>query len=329
MNKKEKYYYDPSTLSYIKIVKSPIKKIISFFIPLLAILIIAGICSFLFFSLIDSPKEKYLKRELNNLKINYDILNKKIDQSYSILEDLKDRDNNIYRVFFEIDSIPESVRKSGFGGINRYDKLKGYNNTVLITKITKKVDILNKQLFIQSKSYDDISSLLKNKNKMLASLPAIQPIKNKNLKRMSSGYGIRIDPIYKTRKMHYGMDFSAPKGTPIYATGDGIIEKTQSAFSINSKRGYGNSILINHGYNHKTFYAHMEKYIVRKGQRVKRGDIIGYIGNSGKSTAPHLHYEVQKNGKKVNPVHYYYNDLTPEQYDEMLRISQTTNQSLD
>ena len=329
MNKKEKYYFNHNTLSYVKVVHSPIRKIINFLILSLSIVFTSGILSVLFFSVADSPREKHLERELSNLKINYEILNRKVDQSYSILSDLEDRDNNIYRVIFEMDSIPQSTRKSGFGGINRYNKLKGYNNTALISKITQKVDVLSKQIFIQSKSYDDIVSLIKNKNKMLASLPAIQPVRNKNLKRMSSGYGIRIDPVYKTRKMHYGMDFSAPKGTPVYATGDGVVQRTQRAFSKSSRKGYGNCVLINHGYNHKTFYAHMQNYIVRKGQRVKRGDIIGYVGNSGKSTAPHLHYEVHKNGKKVNPVHYYYDDLTAEQYDEMLRMSETTNQSLD
>ena len=241
-----------------------------------------------------------------------------------MLDDIQQRDDNIYRVIFEADPIPKSIRKAGYGGINRYQDLTGYNNAELVIDITKKIDQITKQLYIQSKSFDDIIDLAKNKADMLASIPAIQPVSNKDLSRMASGYGSRIHPIYKTKKFHAGMDFSAKTGTPIYATGDGKIFKVRK-----SRRGYGNHVIIDHGFGYKTLYAHMSKYIVRRGEKVKRGDVIGYVGSSGTSVAPHLHYEVHYNGKKINPVNFYYNDLTPDQYEKMLEISSQNNQSFD
>ena len=241
-----------------------------------------------------------------------------------VLDDVQNRDDNIYRVIFEADPIPKSIRKAGYGGVNRYENLKGFNNSDLITNTSEKVDQISKQLYIQSKSFDDIIELAKNKTDMLAALPAIQPVSNKNLSRMASGYGYRIHPIYKTRKMHSGMDFSAKTGTPIYATGDGKISKVRR-----SRRGYGNHVVIDHGYGYKTLYAHMKKYAVKKGQKVKRGEVIGYVGSTGTSVAPHLHYEVHKDGRKINPVNFYFNDLNPEEYEKMLEISSQNNQSFD
>ena len=241
-----------------------------------------------------------------------------------VLDDIQQRDDNIYRTIFEADPIPKSIRKQGFGGVNRYKKFAGYSNSDIIISTTKKIDQLTKQLYLQSKSFDDIINLTKDKSKMLASIPAIQPVSNKQLSRMASGYGYRIHPIYKTRKMHAGMDFSAKTGTEIYATGDGVISKVRR-----SKRGYGNHVKINHGFGYETLYAHMSKYIVRKGQKVKRGEVIGYVGNTGTSVAPHLHYEVHKNKRKINPVNFYYNDLNPEEYEKMIEISLQSNQSFD
>ncbi|MDB2555917.1 M23 family metallopeptidase, partial [Flavobacteriaceae bacterium] len=271
-----------------------------------------------------TPNQLAQERELENLKFNYELLNKRLDESSSVLSQLQQRDNNIYRAYFEANPIPEEQRKAGFGGVNRYRYLDGYDNTKLVKNATKKLDILSKQLVVQSKSLDEIVVLAKNKKEMLASIPAIQPVANKDLKRMASGYGYRIHPIYKTRKFHWGMDFSSPRGTPVYATGNGKIEKVKR-----SRRGYGNQVKINHGFGYKTFYAHLEKYTVRKGQKVKRGDLIGYVGTSGISTAPHLHYEVIKGNRKLNPVYFYFNDLTPEEYDRMLEMASQENQSLD
>ena len=276
------------------------------------------------FNFFDSPKEKMLKRELDKLKLQYELMDKSLNQISAVLENIKDRDDNIYRVIFEAEPIPNSIRKAGIGGVNRYKDLEGYDNSEILLSTVKKVDQISKQLYIQSKSFDEVIEMAQRKSDMMASIPAIQPVKNKELKRIASGYGRRIDPYYKKLKFHYGVDFSAPKGTPIYATGDGKVAKTKR-----SRRGFGNHIVIDHGYGYESLYAHMTKYTVRKGQKVKRGDVIGYVGSTGKSTAPHLHYEVHKDGKKINPAYYFHNDLSPEEFDRMLELSSQENQSFD
>ena len=279
---------------------------------------------FVFFTFFDSPKEKMLNREIENMVFQYNQIKDKLNQISLVMADLQNRDDNIYRVIFEAEPIPNSIRKAGYGGVNRYEALKGYNNSDLIINTTKKLDQISKQLYIQSKSFDEIIELAKHKSEMLAAIPAIQPVSNKNLSRMASGFGPRIDPIYKTKKFHAGMDFSAKTGTPIYATGNGKVIRVRK-----SRKGYGNHVKIDHGYGYITLYAHMQKYIVKKGQKVKRGEVIGYVGNTGKSVAPHLHYEVHKNGKKVNPVNFFYNDLTSEEYEKMIILSSQNNQSFD
>ncbi|MDG1426057.1 MAG: M23 family metallopeptidase [Flavobacteriales bacterium] len=321
---KVKYYYDTKTLSYKRIelsVANKIKKILYFFFG-------SALTGFfmvvIFLQFFDSPKEKILNREIQQLSIQYKIIQNKLEKAEIVLDDLQKRDDNIYRLIFEADPIPKSIRKAGYGGVNRYQDLTGFNNSELVISTSKKIDQVTKQLYIQSKSFDEIIDLAKNKTTMLASIPAIQPVSNKDLSRMASGFGNRIHPIYKTKKFHAGMDFSAKTGTPIYATGDGEISKVKR-----SRKGYGNHVVINHGFGYKTLYAHMSKYIVKKRQKVKRGDIIGYVGNTGTSVAPHLHYEVHKDGKKINPVNFYYNDLTPEQFEKMLLISSQSNQSFD
>ncbi|MAM05672.1 MAG: peptidase M23 [Flavobacteriales bacterium] len=321
---KIKYYYDKKTLSYKRIKLSGVNKIkrILYF---LSISIISGlIMLFIFFNFFDSPKEIMLKRELSYTVEQYELLNSQLNQLELVLDDLQRRDDNIYRVIFEAEPIASSIRKAGFGGVNRYKHLEGMKNTELVLNTTKKIDQISKQLYIQTKSFDEIALLAKDKSNMLAALPAIQPVSNKDLSRMASGFGPRIHPIYKTKKFHYGMDFSAKTGTPIYATGNGRIEKVRK-----SRRGFGNHVIINHGYGYKTLYAHMKKYIVKKGQKVKRGEIIGYVGNTGTSVAPHLHYEVHKNGKKLDPVNFYYEDLNAEEYEKMIFLSSQPNQSFD
>ncbi|MDC1069356.1 M23 family metallopeptidase [Flavobacteriales bacterium] len=321
---KVKYYYDTKTLSYKRIelsVANKIKKILYF---LFGSALIGFFMVVIFLQFFDSPKEKILNREIQQLSIQYKILGNKLKNAEIVLDDLQKRDDNIYRLIFEADPIPKSIRKAGYGGVNRYQDLTGFKNSELVISTSKKIDQVTKQLYIQSKSFDEIIELAQNKTTMLASIPAIQPVSNKDLSRMASGFGNRIHPIYKTRKFHAGMDFSAKTGTPIYATGDGEISKIKR-----SRKGYGNHVVINHGFGYKTLYAHMSKYIVKKRQKVKRGDIIGYVGNTGTSVAPHLHYEVHKDGKKINPVNFYYNDLTPEQFEKMLLISSQSNQSFD
>ena len=321
---KVKYYYDTKTLSYKKIERTKLNTLMRILLFISSSSAIALCLVLLFFTLFDSPKEKELKREINNLLVQYELLEEKISNSSIILDELQERDDNIYRVIFEADPIDASIRKAGFGGINRYKKYEGFQHSEIISDLNRKIDKLSKAIYVQSKSFDDVLEMVQNKEEMLVHIPAIQPVANKNLKRMASGYGYRIHPIYKTRKMHWGMDFSAPKGTPVFATGNGTIKKAKR-----SKRGYGNQVRIDHGYGYETFYAHLNKYTVKRNQKVKRGDIIGYVGNSGTSTAPHLHYEVVKDNKRVNPVNYYFNDLTVEEYDKMLELASQENQSFD
>ena len=321
---KVKYYYDKKSLSYKEINLTFKQKIRNLFAYILSAIIITSLSFFVFYSFFDSPKEKKLKSEINFLTSNYQKFESKLLEIETVLDDIQKRDDNIYREIFEANPIPTEIRKAGFGGVNKYKYLEGFSNTELLKELDNKFDILKKQLYVQSKSFDQIIELTKDKNKMLSSIPAIQPLSNKDLSRMASGFGYRIDPIYKTRKFHAGMDFSAKTGTPIYATGDGKVFKVSK-----SKRGYGNHVVIDHGFGYKTLYAHMSKTAVKRNQKVCRGDVIGFVGNTGKSVAPHLHYEVHKDGKKINPVNFYYNDLNAEEYERMIEISSQSNQSFD
>lgn len=321
---KVKYTYDSKTLSYKKIDRSwkvRLKEFTLFAFVSMAFGFVFYLAADLWF---ESPKERKMKRELDNMVIQYDLMNGKLDQLADVLGDIEKRDDEIYRTIFEAGPIPNEVRTAGFGGANRYKNLEGFNNSELLIDSRKKLDQIAGRAYVQTKSFDDVVEMARDKEKMLAAIPAIQPVANKNLKRMASGYGYRIHPIYKVRKMHWGTDFSAPTGTPIYATGDGKVTKYKR-----SRAGYGNHIIIDHGYGYQTLYAHMSKVDVRRGQKVKRGDIIGYIGSSGRSTAPHLHYEVIKDGRKINPVNYFFNDLSPEEYEMMLEFSSNSNQSFD
>jgi len=287
-------------------------------------LVFAAVVIFLAYTFLDSPKEKMLKRENQLLVEQYKDFQQKLEKVEIVLTDMADRDDNIYRVILEADPVPTAVRKAGFGGADRYSKYEGYKNSELIKETAKKLDIIHSQLVVQSKSFDEVYNKAKNKEEMLQHIPAIQPVANKNLKRLSSYYGYRTDPIYKVRKFHPGLDFSAPIGTAVYSTGDGKVIEVKK-----SRRGYGNKIIIDHGYGYKTMYAHLNKFKVKKGERVKRGQVIGYIGNTGKSTAPHLHYEIRKNEKKVNPIYYFFNDLSPEEYETVLEMSTQLSQSFD
>ena len=319
-----KYRYNQSSLSYERVDRSIADRLTKAFSYLVVGLIFAAGFIALTYTIFDSPKEKMLKREIAHLNLQYDILNERSDQIALVMEDLQNRDDDIYRVIFEAEPIPDEIRKAGTGGSNRYRNLRGFDNTERMIYTTQRLDQISKQLYIQSKSLDDVFEMAKNKSAMLAAIPAIQPIANKKLTRLASGFGTRIHPIYKVAKMHTGMDFTAPKGTEIYATGNGVVSTADK-----SKRGYGNHVVIDHGFGYQTLYAHMKNLITRKGQRVKRGEVIGYVGNTGASVGPHLHYEVIKNNVKINPINYYYNDLTPEQYDQMLQISSQANQSFD
>ena len=320
---KVKYYYDADTLSYRKIdvKKSDYYKKTVF--GVLSVLLTAFIGFIIFSQFLMSPNERAINRENENLQLNLDLFSKRIAESSAILNQLQERDNNIYRMYFEANPIPNEQRKAGFGGVNRYKSLDGYDNSKMIKQLTKDIDILSKQLVIQSKSLDEIVILAKEKEKMLAAIPAILPVKLVDLTRMASGYKWRMHPILKIRKFHKGMDFTAPTGTPIYASGNGkVIRSSRSAT-------YGRVVYINHGYGYTTIYAHMSKIKAKRGQNVKRGDLIGYVGNTGRSVSAHLHYEVRKNGKALNPINFYYGDLTPAQFSAMQKASEEEGQSYD
>ena len=321
---KVKYYYDPESLSYRKIERKKRKT----FTFALMFLLAAGLFGFMFVFIaghyLESPKEKALKRELENAQLQFELLNKKMEEAEAVLANVADRDNNIYRVYFEANPIPDEQRKAGFGGVNRYKNLEGFDNSKLIIESNKRLDVLQKQIVVQSKSLDEIAKLAEEKEKLLVAIPAIQPVSNEDLTRMASGYGMRSDPFTKVRKMHWGMDFTAPRGTPVYASGDGVIVRADSGSS-----GYGKHIRIDHGYGYLSLYAHLYKYNVKKNQKVKRGDLIGFVGSTGRSEAPHLHYEIFKDGNRINPINFYYGSLTAEEFSKLLEHASLENQSLD
>ena len=321
---RKKYIFNPQTLEYEEYKTSRKKKFWSVVLYLLSTSVTAFVIVILIQNFFGSPTERMQSREIEYLKLQYDIMNDKIDNLDLLLAELEDRDDNIYRMIFEAEPIPSSVRKAGYGGSNRYMVLDGYVNSDMVINTAKRIDVLSSQLYVQSKSFDEIYDMAKNKSEMLSCIPAIMPVKGTDIYRISSHYGHRTDPFYKVTKFHGGIDFSGPVGTCIYATGDGVVSKVEK-----NKSGYGNNIIIDHGYGYKTRYAHLHSFSVKKGDKVKRGQEIGKMGNTGKSTAPQLHYEVIKNNKAINPINFFYNDITPEEYDKILELSQHPSQTMD
>lgn len=320
---KETYYYNPNTLKYEKVKKSWTQRVWQ----LLGFIILSSFFAFVILSIgytfFTPPAQANLQESLKELENNYMIINKRIDFLSSIMNELEDRDDNVYRVIFESDPLPKQLRK-GQTGQERYKELSKASRANIIKNTYDKIDEIERRIYVQSKSYDQLESFYKKKSDYLEAIPAIQPIANEKLKRIASGFGSRIHPIYKARKNHLGIDFAAPIGTDIYATGNGIIE-----YAGNQGDGYGSKIIINHGFGYKTLYAHCSKLIARKGQKVKRGQKIALVGSTGRSTGPHLHYEVIKNDVKINPVNFFFNDLTPEEYNQVLILAEQDNQSLD
>lgn len=322
---KIKFYYNTETCKYERVTTKPSDRILNLLgFLMVAFLISLGIVP-LYNTYFQTSKEALLHKENDELRLYYDVLTKEMKETNRMLADLQNRDDNVYRIIFEAEPIPASVRTAGVGGTNRYKDImdKGLEREDLILNTTQKIDKLKKQMYIQTKSYDEIIQLAKSKEKMFASIPAVQPLDNKDLTRLASGFGLRIHPIYKVKRMHTGLDFAAQKGSPIYATGDGVVSKVAA-----NAGGYGNEVQVNHGYGYITLYAHMSAFAVKPGQRVKRGELLGYVGSTGSSTAPHLHYEVIHNGVKVNPVHFFFNELTPAEYQKMLELASIENQSL-
>jgi murein DD-endopeptidase MepM/ murein hydrolase activator NlpD len=319
-----KYKFNPESLSFDKIrlgIRDILLRFLAYFI---GSILIAFVYWVIFAAFFDSPKEKVLEREIQQLTIQYELMNREMTDVEKVLEDLQKTDDNLYRTIFEAEPIPATFREGGVGGINRYNNLEGYNNSDLVVETAVRLDKIRKRVYLQSKSFDELISLAQRKEEMLKSVPAILPISNDDLTRTASGYGLRIHPIYKITKFHNGMDFTAPSGTDIYATGDGVVVAVQS-----SQRGLGKNIIIDHGFGYTSIYAHLSNFNVRNGQKVHRGDIIGYVGNTGTSVANHLHYEVRVNGRNVDPVNYYFEDLSPAEYERMIEIASKTGQSFD
>jgi murein DD-endopeptidase MepM/ murein hydrolase activator NlpD len=322
--KKIKYYYNTHTLRYEKLVTPLRVTLLRIFGFIAAALVTSVIISYFAFQFVGSPTEKILQAQNERLSDRYQVLSAQLKSIQADMAELEKRDNEVYRSIFEAKPIPDSARAKALEQQQEIAKVEGMRQGELINSINNSIQNLSSRIKAQTISYNELAGLMNNKEKLLASTPAIQPVANKDLNRIASGFGYRIDPIYKTVKMHAGLDFSAPQGTPIYATADGTI-----MVAGNIGNGYGNHVVIDHGYGYQTLYGHMVRVKASRGQRVKRGDLIGYVGSTGKSTGPHCHYEVHKNGQKLDPVYFFYNDLSPQQFDELLKRAASSNQSFD
>ena len=323
MSAKKKYKINPETLAMEQVEHG-----LNYWLRQTGMYIIAGIILgiiflYLFLILFPSPREKQLQQEKEEILSQLEVLNIQVDQMQVVMTDLQQRDDNLYRVLFGAEPIPLSVRQGAQRKIDYYEQIAQMTNSELAADLALKVDLLEKEIYVQAKSYDEVAQMAKEQEIRMENIPAIQPVMNKDLKRVASGYGMRIDPVYHVRKFHQGMDFTAPMGTEVFATGNAKVD------FAGWKQGYGNTVILDHGYGYKTLYAHLYKILVRKGQKVRRSDIIALVGNTGKSTGPHLHYEVRLNNKPVDPRNYYFYDLSPEEYDQMIQLSNNFGQMLD
>ena len=324
MAKQKRYIFNQLTQNFEVLETSKSRTFLRFLLISLAVLGIAFLFAVLLFTFIKSPKEKAQARELEYMKMKYEVLNDRLDQMELLMNDMEQRDNNLYRVMFEADPIPSSVRRSGLSDADRYTDLYGYMNSDMVVNVARKLDVIASQLYNQSVSYDSLFVMARNKSEMLAHIPAIFPLRETEVKYISSYFGYRPDPIYKITKFHSGIDFSSTLGTEAYATGDAVVFDVE-----HNEWGYGNMVILDHGYGYKTRYAHLQNAAVRKGQKVKRGQVIGYIGATGKATGVHLHYEVLKNDVQIDPINFFYQDLTPDEYEQILEQSTLPTQTMD
>ena len=322
--KKIKYYYNTHTLRFEKL-ETPLRvRLLQVFGFIAASIVTGLIIIFIAFKYIDSPKEKLLRQENDDMHESYSLLRERVNQLEMQMDELENRDNSVYRSIFEAEPIPDSARVKDMEAKNEVKLVQRMGETELVKSMTSQLNNLSLRLAYQDQSYVEIADMVKNKAKLINAIPSIQPVSNKNLNRIASGFGYRIDPVYKDRRPHQGLDFTAPQGTPIYATADGTVKEVGFTTS-----GFGNRVVINHGFGYETLYGHMYRFKARVGQRVKRGEVIGYVGNTGKSTGPHCHYEVHRGGRPVDPIYYFYNDLTPGQFDRILKLAAAGNQSFD
>jgi murein DD-endopeptidase MepM/ murein hydrolase activator NlpD len=320
---KTKYFFDPQSLSY-KEAKRGWKFYVLNGLGFLSASFVLGIGLFFFFSgIVDSPKEIILKKENAELKEQLTQIEKQMQQMNTALSRLIKRDEDIYRTIFEAEPLNDRLLSNEVATPNT-DKLRKSKQDEFLFALRTTADNLEQRLKIQEKSYLDLIKMAESKKKLIAAIPSIQPVANKDLNRLASGFGYRIDPFYRTKKFHSGIDFSASRGTEVYATADGVVQEV-----VTELWGYGKHIIINHGFGYKTLYAHLSKFDVKKGQRVTRGQLIGRLGSTGKSTAPHLHYEVHINGQPVNPAYFFHNDLSDDEFRKLIEIASSPNQSFD
>ena len=325
MARRTKYYYDPLSMAFKKIERTWKHWVRDLSLFALTTSLVGILLFFLLSAVFDSPREKQLQRELDETNLQMEALEERIEAMDEALSALETRDNEVYRLVFETDPLPHELRRNLGNTDRRYAQIRGMSNGALLERVDRKAEEMGKRLYVQSKSLDEVVSLAQNKKQLLEAIPAIRPVPAKRNVRLASGYGYRVHPIYKVRKMHTGIDFTAKTGTPIYAAGNGTVVHPGDL----GGSGYGIQLVIAHGYGYHTLYAHMSRAVARPGQRVKRGDLIGYVGSTGRSTAPHLHYEVIKNGRKINPINFFFNDLTPAEYAALVEEANRTNQSFD
>jgi murein DD-endopeptidase MepM/ murein hydrolase activator NlpD len=322
--KKIKYYYNTHTLRYEKL-ETPLRvKLLRVFGFIAAALVTAGIISYFAFRFVGSPQEKILQRRYAIMQDRFEEMNDSLKSMQLQMHELEKRDNDVYRAIFEANPIPDSIRAKALEMKQEVEFVESLGDNALVGSIHNSLNNLSSRIRMQQASYKEVNELLKTKESILAHTPAIQPVANKDLERIASGFGYRIDPVYKTTKMHAGIDFTAPRGTPIYATADGTV-----SLAGNVGSGFGNHVIINHGYGYESLYGHMYRIKARTGQRVKRGEVIGYVGSSGKSTGPHCHYEVHFRGDKIDPIYFFFNDISPEQFDRLVKKAAASNQSFD
>lgn len=322
--RKEKFKYNPETLSYEKVQITWRERILKATLVIAPAIVLGFVFQLIFAGIFESPYEQELEKENAFLNEQIDEMNSKVVLAMAVLDDISDRDNEIYRVVFNAEPFPDELRQMGTGGSDEYSDLVGFNTSEKVIENTKLIKELERKLYAQSISFDEVISLAKEKEEMLASIPAIQPVSNVDLTRIASGFGFRIDPIYKTKKMHTGLDFTADIGTPVYSTGNGVVVECEV-----KRWGYGQSVIVDHGYGYRTRYAHLSEFKCKPGDKVLRGQVIGLVGSTGKSTAPHLHYEVEKNGQKINPIHFFHSDISPEEYERLIDMATNANQSFD
>ena len=322
--RKVKYYYNTHTLRYEKLTVPLRVKLLRIFGFIAASLVTAALIVWIGFKYIGSPNEKILRQQLADYEDNYELVNKRLSKLQELMTELEKRDNQVYRSIFEADPIPDSARAKTFEKSKEISLIQQMGDNELVNSISDQLNNMLSRAEFQAQSYKEIDQMVRDKQKLLSSIPAIQPVSNKDLKQIASGFGYRIDPVYKVTKFHAGLDFAAPQGTPIYATADGRVRSSGM-----DNGGYGNHVIIDHGYGYETLYGHMVRIKVRAGNSIKRGELIGWVGNTGKSTGPHCHYEVHRKGTPVDPIYFFYNDLTPAQFDRMVKMAAASNQSLD